>query len=152
MKTLIIGVGNPILSDDGVGIHTVRKIQRVLDESNNIVFEEASTGGLILTEMMLGYEKVILIDAIKTKKGKIGDIYSLSSQDFTTTIHTSSPHDMGFIEALNFWKKSIPDKVPTEIKIYAIEIDDNFTYSEDMTKHIKKSISKVVEMILHEVK
>ena len=103
MKTLILGVGNPILSDDGVGIHVVRKLQK---EVNDVDFDEASVSGLELVEMFKGYERVIIVDAIKTKDGVPGRIYKLTPDDIPT-LHGITPHDVDFKTAIELMAKDL---------------------------------------------
>ena len=85
-------MGNPILGDDGVGIHVIRSLKSELKENSDLKIEEAATGGLNLVEMFLGYDKGILIDSIKTKDGQIGTIHRFNSDDFRGTDHASSFH------------------------------------------------------------
>ena len=91
-KTLVVGVGNPILSDDGAGIAAVRKLRNQVD---GVDFAEASLSGLELVETFQGYERVILVDAVKTTGGRPGDIYRLGVDD-NPTLHGVSPHDMDY--------------------------------------------------------
>jgi hypothetical protein len=60
MKTIVLGVGNPILQDDGVGIHVVEEIRKKKLKNSDVSFDTAFTGGLNLLDMIRGYEKVIL--------------------------------------------------------------------------------------------
>jgi hydrogenase maturation protease len=78
----VLGLGNPILTDDGVGIHVARAVAARLgsdaDLADDVSFAEASVGGLRLLELLNGCERVILVDAIQTRDGSPGDIYRLS--------------------------------------------------------------------------
>src|SRR4030042_3445653 len=73
MKIIVLGIGNPILSDDGVGIHVAQQIkQRV--KNPEVTVEEALTGGMNLLDLILGYDKAIIIDAVKTNTGRTGEV------------------------------------------------------------------------------
>ena len=145
-KTLVLGVGNPILGDDGVGIHAVRELRKEIDCAD---FEEASVSGLELVEMFRGYEKVIIVDAVKTKDGTPGKIYELKQEDIPT-LHGASPHDVDFATALEYGKKFI-GKMP-EIKIYGIEAGNITDFKESLTPPVEKSLHIVVEKIKNELK
>ena len=69
LSTGIIGLGNPLLTDDAVGIIVARQLQELLPEDMFIV--EASAGGMELVELMLDHERIILIDAIMTEMRKV---------------------------------------------------------------------------------
>jgi len=70
MKTLILGMGNPILSDDGIGIWVARALEGELS-GGEVTVMETSMAGLNLLELMADYDRAILIDAIKTGKGEV---------------------------------------------------------------------------------
>ena len=72
---LILGVGNPILSDDGVGIHVVRALQKKYSNIPSIELDELDTGGLSLAERFIGYKKVVMIDALALEGGKPGQVH-----------------------------------------------------------------------------
>ena len=98
-NTLVLGVGNDILTDDGIG----PKLCDFLKEQykgKSIQFEKLNVGGLEILEFIQGYETVIFIDAIKTVNGQIGDVYLYTPNDFKETLHLSNLHDTNFITAL----------------------------------------------------
>lgn len=146
MKTLVLGLGNTILSDDGVGIHIARRIKEKLSDINVI---EASAAGFRVIDEIIGYDKLILIDSIKTKNGKPGNYYKLGIEEFKTTLHHSSPHDMDMFSALELMKKHGAD-LPDEIVIYAIEVEDTFTYSEQCTEKVSTVIPELASLIIKE--
>ena len=73
MKTIVLGVGNPILSDDGVGIHVANQLKQKINDPN-IAIDEALTGGMNLLDLILGYDKAIIIDAVKIDNGEEGKV------------------------------------------------------------------------------
>ena len=81
MKTLVLGLGNPILTDDGVGIHVVRATAAQCPLAMHITCAEASVGGMRLLDLLAGYERVFLVDAIQTRDGEPGQIYTLGPGD-----------------------------------------------------------------------
>ncbi len=67
MKTIVLGVGNPILQDDGVGIHVINELRAHLKDSR-VTLDIAYTGGMNLLDMIRGFDKVILVDAVKQEE------------------------------------------------------------------------------------
>ncbi|MCX5657770.1 MAG: hydrogenase maturation protease, partial [Candidatus Omnitrophica bacterium] len=99
-KTLILGLGNDILMDDGVG----PKLMRVVAEhypSPDFEYETAALGGMELIEMRRDDSRVIIIDAIMTRGGIPGAVYHLTPANFKETSHISNLHDISFLTALN---------------------------------------------------
>ena len=146
MKTLVLGVGNPILKDDGVGIHVVRELKKHL---GGVDFEEVSVSGLELVELFKGYDRVIIVDAIKTKDGNPGKIYRLTPDEIPT-LHGISPHDADFRTALEFGREFIGG-MPEKIDIYGIEVDNVTEFGEDLTPNVKNSIPLIIEKIKKDI-
>ena len=146
MKTIVLGLGNTILSDDGVGIHIARQIKEKLPDIDVI---EASAAGFRVVDEIIGYDKLILIDSIKTKNNQSGTYYKLGIEEFKITLHHSSPHDMNMFDALELMKKHNAH-LPKEIIIYAIEVEDTFTFSEQCTEKVARVIPEVIALILKE--
>jgi len=150
MKTLILGLGNTILSDDGVGIRVVEELQSRLSDPDITVLE-TNVSGLSLLDIMIGYDKVIIVDAIQTVGGKPGDIYQLTPDALKVSRHAASPHDVNLVTALDLGKK-LGLSMPQEIVIFAIEVADVTTFSEECTPELKLVIPVCVETVIRELK
>jgi hydrogenase maturation protease len=148
-KTLILGLGNPILSDDGVGPAIARELLKRIDPKVATV-TEASLGGLNLLDLLVGYDRVIIIDAIKTEGGRAGQIYRLDPAGLTTTRYAASPHDVNLVTALELGKK-LGFSMPQKIEIFAIEVSDTENFSEECTPAVAAAIPLCVGMILREL-
>ena len=149
MKTIILGLGNPILCDDSIGIHTIKALENVLNQLD-ITIMESNLSGLDLLELMAGYDKAIIIDAIQTKDGKVGQIYRLEPNTFDSLRHFSSPHDMNFSTALCF-AKQIGINLPEQMILFAVEVEDVCTFSEMCTSKVKDAIPILIEMVIQEL-
>jgi len=149
LKTLVLGLGNPILSDDSVGF---RVIQGLKDKFNrpNLTLMESSTSGLGLLDLIAGYDRVIIIDAIKTEGGQAGKIYRLNTENLSGTCHLTSSHDINLATALELGKK-LGIALPQEITIFAVEVVDVTTFSEKCTPEVEKAIPLAVTMIAEEL-
>ena len=149
IKTLILGLGNPILSDDGVGIRVAQELKGRLNRPE-ITVEETSLAGLGVLDLLTGYDRVVLIDAIQTVGGQPGQIYRFGPEALSLTSHTASPHDTNFITALELGHK-LGMALPRQIVIFAIEAADVTTFSEECTSEVRQAIPVCVEMILQEL-
>ncbi len=147
-KTLILGLGNPILSDDGVGIHVVRALGS-RSFASGVTLAEASVGGLRLLEVISGYERVILVDAILMPEGDPGQIFLVDVQDLRTSLHSGSAHDLSLPGALRLGRE-LGMKIPEDknIKIIAIQAADVRTLGERPTPGVEAAIPKGVDAVL----
>lgn len=152
MKTLVIGLGNPILSDDGVGVKVAYAVRDALASpgQNGVTVTEASVGGLRLMEMMVDYDRVILVDAIQTPDGQPGTVWRLTLDDIASAVptqHSASAHDMNLPTALELGRQLGLD-LPRRIEIFAIEAVDVVTFGETCTPDVAAAIPVVTELVL----
>ena len=148
-KTLVLGLGNPILGDDSIGLCVARALEGKLNQQSATVME-ASLSGLNLLEQLVGFDKAIIIDAIQTRGGKAGQIYRLEPEAFNTTRRTLASHDVSFTSALELGKK-LGLALPRQIVIFAIEVAKIGTFSEQCTQEVESSIPAVVNMVVDEL-
>lgn len=149
MRTLVVGVGNPILSDDGVGIHVARMLKEKVLKGVHV--EELPASGLELLDMVLDYDKVVIIDAIQTADGTPGHLYRLKEEDFERTIHGASPHGINIATALALGRKLVPDRMPKEVVFLAVEADDVVNVSERLTAKVADALPRIVEAVEDEI-
>ena len=149
MRTLILGIGNTVLSDDGVGCKVAQGLQKRLRGRSDITVVETSLSGLSLLDEVTGYERLIIIDAIQTRSGKPGAIYKLSPGDFKTG-RMAIIHDLGLVSTLELGRKLEMD-MPREVVIFAIEAKDMTTFSEKLSPEVAKALPEAVKVVLKEV-
>jgi hydrogenase maturation protease len=150
MKTLILGLGNPILSDDSAGCRVAMALQEKL-HLPNVDIREASIAGLDFLDTLVGYDRTIIIDAIQTDKGTPGQIYRFGPEILASTRHAGSPHDITLATALELGKK-LKMSLPREITIFAIEAEDVTSFSEECTSGVERAIPACVEMVIQELR
>ena len=147
MKTIVVGIGNPILGDDGVGIHIIRNLQKTHEYPDHICFEEAATGGMNLVDLIHGFDKAILIDAVSFDEKEKG-LVELYCLDSFSTLHATNPHDVSFPEALSLAHQLGDKEIPKEICILGVNIKANPSeFSESLSPLIQKSVSTAVTMV-----
>ena len=148
-KTLIFGIGNPYRCDDTVGIKVAQEVARLI-KSPNVDVKWGSIDGVAILDEIVGYEKVIFVDSVKTGKGKPGEIYKIKHASRGNTGSFSS-HGINFLSALRFGEK-FELKMPGQIHIYAVEIKDNTSFDEECTEEVAASIPEIVRLIIEETK
>ena len=151
MKTLVVGLGNTILTDDGVGIYVAQRAAACC-QREDVTFTEASVGGLRLLEVIMGFDRVVLVDAIRTADGQPGDIYRLHPNDLVTSLHAGSTHDVSLPGALALGR-GLEMALPADedLVIIAIEVEDVLTFSEECTPAVASAIPEAVEAVLSEL-
>ena len=151
MKTIVLGVGNLILGDDGVGVHVANELKKQINNPN-VTIDEAITGGMNLLDLLLGYDKAIIIDAVKTEDGENGEVRRIPLSDFST-MHSCNPHDVSLSEAIEMAKKMGEDRIPKEIIVVGVMMKGiPCEFGEKLSKKISTAVPKAVEMTLNEIK
>jgi hydrogenase maturation protease len=142
---LVLGLGSEILMDDGIA----PKLIKILSEKHNnkqIKFDTSTVGGLDILELIHGYQTVIIIDSIKTRNGKPGDIYYFTPSDYKETLHLSNIHDVSFLNALTLGKE-IGINIPEIIRIIAIEIVEDTVFGNSFTDELNKRFQKITQSV-----
>ena len=151
MRTLILGIGNSILGDDGVGIRVARQLDRLVKDKN-IDVVEANVDGLNLLDFILEYDRLIVIDAIVTEDGEVGEIYRLKPEQICKPSGSAiSPHHFNLATTLEIGKRLFPNKIPGEVTVYAVGTQEVAQVTEEMTDRVENAVSRVAGLILAEL-
>lgn len=148
MSTLVLGIGNPILTDDAVGIKIAQKLE---EQKPGLYVEQTNEAAIALIDLITGYDKLIIIDSIKTKQGKPGELYKLKLEDFRPNMDFSSSHGMDIATAFEVGG-ILGCSMPQCVSIYAVEIKDNSTFAEQCTEDVAERIPSMVKQIIDEEK
>jgi hydrogenase maturation protease len=147
MTTLILGLGNPLLTDDGVGLRVVQHLQPRLAGRPDVELDEDYCGGLRLMERMIGFDRAILVDAI-CSSGEPGAVRILRPQDLPTR-HSGSAHDADLPTALALGRQA-GARLPEDenIRLVAVEAAEVFTFGQECTPAVQSVIGQAAEMVL----
>jgi len=148
-KTLVLGVGNPVLSDDRVGLYIAERLDAdppAAADGGEVAVDIATRGGLEFAEKLAGYDRAFVVDSIKTVGGRPGDIYELTMDNLQSTTHLLTMHGVGFRDAVEFGR-AVGMQMPEDIRIWAIEVDDNLTLSEEMHPEVQQAGEEVERRI-----
>ena len=142
MRKLIIGIGNPILSDDSIGIRIAEKFDDIPMDTD---IKIASAGGLDVVDMMQGYDKVIVVDGVMVNDAKPGQIIRMDIESLKNTINLNTTyHGMNLATAIEFYKTSAPEQLPKEIVIYGVQVKNITEFSEKCSPEVEQAIPTVL--------
>jgi len=143
MKTLIIGLGNPIVRDDSVGLRVAARLQEQLAERPDVDVVQDYWGGLKLMERMVGYDRAIVVDAIQTG-AEPGTLHRLDCRDVPTQ-RSASAHDVNLPTALELGRRA-GQHLPRDeqIILIGIEVEDIVHFGETCTPAVEAAIPRAV--------
>ena len=148
MKTLIVGLGNPILGDDGVGWKVAEEVRKQLTPDLLVDVGCLSLGGISLMEHLIGYDHAILIDAFALED-PIGSILVLKLSDLPnySAFHTTSTHDTSLQKAIEFGK-SMGAHLPDDVTIIGIATRHVYDFSEKLSPPIAEAVPQAAHIVL----
>jgi hydrogenase maturation protease len=151
MKTLILGIGNSILGDDGIGVRAAQELAVKISDENATV-RDVGVDGLNLLEIITGYDRLIVIDSIVTENGEVGEIYRLKpEQIYAPSGFSVSPHHFNLATTLEIGKRLMPGEIPEEVIVFAVDTEEATEVTEEMTDKVRQALPKVVRLVLEEI-
>lgn len=145
-KTLVLGIGNPILRDDRVG-HFLIQTLRSRITSPDIILQETSLAGLNLAESLAGFKSAVIVDAIQSG-GMPGEVYCLKPEDFhLQDAYQNDWHGTGLLQALELGQ-NLGWPMPQDVTIVAIEAGDVSHFGDDLTPEVEKAIPAALQTVL----
>lgn len=153
MKTLVIGLGNPILGDDGVGWKVAQAVETRLANfqfpAANVEVECAALGGLSLMERMVGYDRAIVIDAIGSGQHAPGEVYHFDLDELydPSVGHTTAVHDVSLMTALKMGR-SMGAALPEQITVVAVESPYTYDFTEELTPPVQAAVPVAAQTVI----
>lgn len=149
MKTLVLGMGNELLSDDAVGLKVVRELGQAISHPD-LEVRETCLASVELLDLLAGFDRAIIVDAIKTGAGKPGDIYILSPDDFGDGSAPASLHHVDLPTVLAAGR-SLGAKMPDDVRIFAVEAKDTSTFGGECCPAVQAAVPRVIRLIRAEL-
>jgi hydrogenase maturation protease len=147
-KTLILGVGNYILSDDGLSVHVLERLQANNLIPDNIQMVDGGTCGLDLLQYLEGVSNLIIIDAVKTRDGIPGSIIRLDGDQVPAYLSLKiSPHDIGLPDLLATAK--LRDLYPEKIVVFGIQ-PASLELGVELSPEVASKVDELIELIQYE--
>jgi len=149
-STVVIGLGNPILSDDSVGVRVSRLLKAELADLPGVEIKELYAGGLRLMDAISGFDKAVIIDAMQTGSHQPGTVRLIDTSELGDVRNLASTHDTSLLTALALGRM-LGLSMPHEVKVFGIEADDVENFSEVLTKDVERAMPEAVRMVKEEV-
>ncbi len=172
MKTIVVGLGNPILSDDGVGWKVVEEVKRQLPstllgspspesalkqngrgDDGGIDIECLSIGGIGLMEHLIGYDRAIIVDAFIAEKEDLGSILIRELKDLPnySAFHITNVHDTSLQNAIELGRH-MGARMPDEVLVIGIAIQRICEFGEALSPQVEECVSQAAHITLNFLK
>ena len=148
MQTVVIGLGNPILSDDSVGIRVAEVLRKTMLDAWGVEVREMYTGGLRLMETIAGFERAVIVDAALTGVVPVGTVTTLPLEKLPNTRNILCAHDCDLGTAIEFARQMGLD-VPERIDVVGIEVCHVEEFGEKLTPAVAAAIPEAVKKVMN---
>jgi len=146
-----LGIGNSILGDDGVGVRVAREVATRVNDAN-IDVRDVNVDGLNLFDHILGYDRLVVVDAIVTEDGRAGEIYRLKPERVCDPSRSAiSPHHFNLATTIEIGKELFPGAMPGEVILYAISAEEATSVTEEMTREVREAVPRAAGLVLEEI-
>ncbi len=145
-RTLILGLGNTLLRDDGVAIYAVRKLREQLGGTEGLDLVESAESGLALLDLIIGYDRVIILDALPAAEGPFGRLKEIRPEEWGETPLASSPHYTGLPSLLEMGNR-LGYAMPEIVRVFAIIVKDPFSFAEELSPEVAENFDLLLQEI-----
>ena len=148
MKTLVLGLGNPLLGDDGVGWRVAEAVEEHARPPAVDVDCQAG-GGLSLMERLVGYDRAIVVDAAHLGRGPAGSVYTFPLEDLANPFsgHLGSAHETSLLTALEVGR-ALGAALPDQVMVVAIESPNVYDFCETLTAPVAAAVPRAAAAVL----
>jgi hydrogenase maturation protease len=147
-KTLVLGVGNLLLSDDGLGIHTIQRLQETVQLPEEVQVLDGGTAGLDLLYHLEGISRLIIVDAVEIGESP-GTLTRLAGDKVPSYLSLKmSPHEIGVPDMLMAAKLS--DLYPDQVVVWGVQ-PETMEVGIELSRSVAARVDDLVEKILIEL-
>ncbi|HFA52173.1 MAG TPA: hydrogenase maturation protease [Bacteroidetes bacterium] len=151
-KTAIMGFGNPVRADDGVGIYVIEQLKKHLGVSEDLSIFDMGTSAFEVLFSLKGHERIILVDAVINTGEPVGTVYKLPASEVEEQVQDDPHvflHSLKWSQALSYAKKMLGDDYPEDITVYLIAIDST-KFNVGMTDQAREGGDKIIKILVEE--
>jgi hydrogenase maturation protease len=148
VRALVLGLGNPLLGDDAVGLKVASVVRERLSGRLDVDVSEEEAGGLRLMERLAGYDRAVLVDACVSGR-EPGTIHRIDPADLPTQ-RTAIAHGIDLPRALALGR-SIGLLMPSVVRVVAIEAESVLEFRESMTPAVAAAVEPAAAAVIEEL-
>jgi len=145
MKTLVLGMGNTIRKDDGVGVIAVRALRGQIDHPD-VDIKETEEAGFGMLDLFQGYDEMIIVDAIKTGQARPGTVHCCGPEVLNRAGVQFSSHQTGLPTVLEM-ANLLNIESPRRIHVFAVEVRDTDTFGDTLSDEVREASQRVTNLV-----
>ncbi len=148
-KIIVLGIGNILLKDEGVGVKIVQELTDMYTFPDNVELVDGGTQGLWLMATLQKADHLIVVDAVKGG-GSPGDLYRLERDDLPKGLRIkASAHDSDLMEALNLLE--LTENAPKSVTVIGVEPEDITPMGLELTPTVASKTGEMISRVIKEL-
>ena len=147
-KTAILGFGNPVRSDDGVGCYVVGRLSGRLDGTGVTILDMGTSAFEVLFQLQ-GHERIIVVDGVVNSGEPDGTLFHLPASEVEASVNDDPMvflHSLKWDQALNYARKIMRDDYPEDVSVYLLAVTDT-RLEVGMSTAVTEAADQLVDMI-----
>jgi len=145
-RVVVVGLGNPLLTDDAVGVRAAEVLAERLAGNRAVDVVQSAWGGMRFVDLLAGYDRAVIVDAIEWRKGPPGTIYRLTPDEAIPTLRAVSYHDVSLGTALALGR-TLDIPLPAETVFFAVEATETRVFGEHLTPAVQAALPELVRRV-----
>ncbi|MCX7945193.1 MAG: hydrogenase maturation protease [Deltaproteobacteria bacterium] len=148
MRLVVVGLGSELMGDDSACLKVIDMLSKT--SYRFVDFKKCCSTGFEIMESIEGYDSAIILDTICTGRFNKGDIVKIDPRQIQFSRRISSFHDFDLMTSIELGR-SLGLKIPVDIEIYGIEIEDQIEFKEEISEEVHVAVKKLAEMISNQL-
>ena len=149
MDILVLGIGNVLLTDEGIGVRALKELERRFTFPANVTLLDGGTAGIELLRHIRKRDYLIIVDAMKCDQ-EPGTVVRVEGSDVPAAFRTRiSPHQLGLSDLLA--AAMLTDELPKNLVLFGVE-PESIDIGLDLTDTVEKSVDKLVSAVADELR
>ena len=153
MATSVLGFGNPVRSDDGVGVYVIEQLQKHLGNKEHIQLFDMGTSAFEVLFKLRGTQKILIVDGVKSEPEEVGYLYKVPAEELQAPLEEDPLvflHSLKWDQALSYAKKILREDFPKDVDVYLIGIN-NIKLAEGLSDQVKATADRLIAKLIQEL-
>jgi hydrogenase maturation protease len=148
-RILVMGVGNPLMRDEGIGPRVIELLRSTYTFPANVEVVDAGTMGLMILDLLRGIDRLIVVDAVKDTGHEPGTVLLLSPEDLAENQVMHSLHDMRLVDVLQ--NAALLDCTPSTV-VVGVQIESIVQWVVELSPRAEAALPVAVVAVLDQLK